>query len=229
MKIGIIGSGNVAQTLGVKFLSLKHEVMISSRDVSKDKGTIPSAENWVKNQIKKGYTASAGSFSEAAKFGELLFNCTAGKYSWLALETAGKENMKDKILVDIANPLDFSRGWPPTLTVVNDYSLGEQIQASFPETKVVKALNTLTAALMINPDMLNASHTLFICGNDEEAKKWVKDEILVKWFGWKDIIDLGDIKGSRGMEMYLMLWVRLYSIFDTANFNLKIIKEEKKE
>ncbi|MFX1479893.1 MAG: NADPH-dependent F420 reductase [Promethearchaeota archaeon] len=224
MKIGIIGSSNVAQTIGEKFLSLEHEVMISSRDVSKDKGELPSAEDWVKKQIKKGFTASAGSFSEAAKFGELLFNCTEGKYSMLALETAGKENMKGKILIDLANPLDFSQGFPPTLSVVNDYSLGEQIQESFPETKVVKTLNTVTVALMINPDMLNASHTLFICGNDEEAKKWVKEELLTKWFGWKDIIDLGDIKGSRGMEMYLMLWIRIYDILDTANFNLRIIK-----
>jgi predicted dinucleotide-binding enzyme len=227
MKIGIIGSGQVAQIIGVKLLELGFPVMISSRDINVEKdrgswGKLPSAKEWVSEESKKGYKAYAGSFSDAAKFGEVIFNCTAGSASIEALSAAGKENLKGKILIDLANPLDFSKGMPPTLTISNTTSLGERIQTAFPETKVIKTLNTVNANIMINPRIIKNEHDIFICGNDNEAKNWVKKEVLIKWFGWKNIIDLGDISASRGTEMYLPLWLRLWNSTQTPNFNIHV-------
>lgn len=229
MKIGILGSGQVAQIVGAKLLELSHEVMISSRnpDAQKDRGAwgkIPSANQWKEEQIKKKHNAQAGSFRDAARFGEVLFNCTAGEGSLEALQAAGKENLKGKVLVDLANPLDFSKGMPPTLTICNTESLGERIQKAFPEVKVVKALNTVNANLMVNPTLVPGDHDLFIAGNDQKAKEWVKDTLLKQWFGWRNIIDLGDISCARGTEMYLPLWLRLWNALQTPQFNIKVVK-----
>jgi predicted dinucleotide-binding enzyme len=227
MKLGIIGSGQVAQIIGVKLLELHHEVMISSRNINteKDRGTggkLPSAKQWANEQLTRGFKAYAGSFFEAAKFGEIIFNCSSGGASIEALISAGKENLKGKILIDIANPLDFSNGMPPTLLFSNTTSLGEKIQDTFPEVKVVKTLNTVNANIMINPGLIKTEHDIFVCGNDKKAKQWVKNELLTKWFGWKNIIDLGDISASRGTEMYLPLWLRLWNANETPNFNIHI-------
>ena len=143
-----------------------------------------------------------------------------------ALKSAGKINLAAKILVDVSNPLDFSKGMPPTLFLVNDTSLGETIQNAFPETKVVKALNTLTCSLMVDPGKIaDGDHNLFICGNDAEAKQKIK-EILHENFTWKEenIIDLGDITNSRGTEQLLPIWIRLWGILGTVDFNFKIVK-----
>jgi len=227
MKIGIIGSASVAQVLGKKFLELGHEVMLSSRDITKEKdfgerGKLPSAKKWASENVALGKKAFAGSFKDAAKFGELLVNCTTGAHSLEALRSAGKENFKGKILIDLANPLDFSKGMPPTLSICNTTSLGEEIQTQFPEAKVVKTLNTVTAELMVNPGMLKGSHDLFVCGNNNEAKKWVKAELLTKWLGWKMVLDLGDIKAARGLEMYLPLWLQLFGSLGTPYLNIHI-------
>jgi len=229
MKIGIIGSGQVAQTLGAKLLDLGHEVMVSSRDLNAKKdlselGTLPSANSWKENHVSMGHKAKAGNFSEAAEFGEIIFNCTTGSGSLDALSSAGEENLRGKILIDLANPLDFSKGMPPSLFVCNDDSLGEQIQREFKETKVVKTLNTVNANVMVNPSIVSGDHCIFMAGNDSESKKWVKDHLLTDWFGWKNIIDLGDITASRGMEMYLPLWLRLLNTLKTPNFNIQIVK-----
>jgi hypothetical protein len=219
----------VAQILGKKFLDLGHEVMISSRDITKARngsfiGKLPSAQQWANENSKEGASAKAGTFMEAAKFGEILFNCTTGVHSIEALKSAGKAHLKNKILIDLANPLDFSKGMPPTLKYANITSLGESIQAEFPEVKVVKTLNTITAGLMIDPNMLQGDHDLFICGNADDAKKFVKEEVLKNWLGWKYVIDLGDITASRGMEMYLPLWLRLMNTLKTPNFNIHVKK-----
>ncbi len=229
MKIGIIGSGQVAQTLGAKLLDLGHEVMVSSRDLNAKKdlgelGTLPSANSWKEDHVGRGHKAEAGNFREAAEFGEIIFNCTAGSGSLDALSSAGEENLRGKILIDLANPLDFSNGMPPSLFVCNDDSLGEQIQREFKETKVVKTLNTVNANVMVNPSVVPGGHCIFMAGNDSESKKWVKDHLLTDWFGWKNIIDLGDITASRGMEMYLPLWLRLLNTLKTPNFNIQIAK-----
>ena len=215
MKIGVFGTGVVGNTIGSKLVQLGHEVMIGSRTRDNEK-----ALSFVKSA---GAGTSAGTFSDAAAFGKLLFNCTNGMGSLEALKLAGAMNMKGKVLIDVSNPLDFSRGFPPSLSVCNTDSLGEQIQRAFPETSVVKTLHTVNCYLMVNPSMLQGEHDLFMCGNDPAAKVTVED-ILKNWFGWKNVIDLGDISNARGTEMLLPIWVRLYSKLGNANFNFHIVQ-----
>lgn len=216
MKIGILGTGNVGSTIGNKLIELGHEVMMGSRTIENEKAT-----NWASNA---GKNALNGTFADTAKFGEILFNCTSGSISIDALNLAGKENLKGKILIDLANPLDFSKGMPPSLypQYANTTSLGEEIQKTFPETKVVKTLNTMNCNLMVNAKLVPGDHDVFIGGNDEVAKMKVKE--ILKEFGWHSPIDLGDITSARGTEMILPLWVRLMSTFKTAAFNFKVVK-----
>ena len=213
MNIGIIGSGPVGQTLGSKLAALGNDVKIGSRDPQK-------LSEW---QAKVGQKASVGSFAEAAQFGEIIFNCTTGTASLAALRLAGEQNLNGKTLVDVANPLDFSNGMPPTLSVCNTDSLAEQIQRAFPQAHVVKTLNTMNADLMVNPALLPGEHDIFVSGNDAQAKAAVT-AILTDMFGWRSVIDLGDIKTARTVEMLLPLWVNLYGKFQTPNFNFKIIQ-----
>lgn len=215
MKIGVLGTGIVGNTIGTKLVLLGHDVMMGSRSKTNEK-----AGAWVK---ASGPKASQGTFADATKFGEILFNCTHGMASLEALKLAGAENTKGKILIDVSNPLDFSKGMPPTLWVSNTDSLGEQIQRAFPETKVVKSLNTMNCKIMVNPSLVPGDHDVFISGNDKVAKAKVT-EILKSWFGWKSVVDLGDISTARGVEQLLPLWVRLLGVFGTANFNVKIVK-----
>ena len=215
MKIGILGTGIVGKTIGTKLVQLGHNVKMGSRTANNEK-----ASEWVK---ASGANASQGTFAEAAAFGELLFNCTSGMVSLEALKIAGASNMNGKILIDISNPLDFSKGMPPTLSVCNSDSLGEQIQRAYPRVKVVKTLNTLNCNIMVNPSLVPGSHDIFVSGNDAGAKAKVVD-ILKSWFGWKTVIDLGDITTARGTEMLLPIWIRLMGAFQTPNFNFKIVR-----
>lgn len=215
MKIGVLGTGMVGTTIGTKLVELGHEVMMGSRSNNNEKATA-----WVK---ASGPKAAQGTFADAARFGEILFNCTNGMASVEALRLAGAEKMKGKILIDVANPLDFTKGMPPTLSVSNTDSLGEQIQRVFPDLKVVKTLNTMNCKIMVNPSLVPGDHDVFVSGNDRAAKASVT-EILKNWFGWKSVIDLGDITTARGVEQLLPIWVRLLGILGTANFNFKIVK-----
>jgi predicted dinucleotide-binding enzyme len=216
MKIGVLGTGMVGNAIGTKLVQLNHEVIMGSRTSTNDK-----ASAWVK---KNGSHASHGTFADAAAFGEILFNCTHGVASIDALKLAGAQNLKGKILIDIANALDFSNGIPPSLVVCNTDSLGEQIQRNFPDAKVVKTLNTMNCNLMVNLKLVsNGDHNIFISGNDAGAKAFVT-EILRDWFGWKSIIDLGDITTARETEMLLPIWVRLMGIYQSPNFNFKIVR-----
>src|SRR5437762_2634121 len=172
MRIGILGTGIVGQTLGTKLVSIGNEVKLGSRSASNEK-----AAAWVKSA---GRGASQGTFADAAAFGELLFNCTSGKASLDALRQAGGKNLDGKVLVDVANPLDFSKGMPPTLTVCNTDSLGEQIQREFPKVRVVKSLNTTSAAVMVDPKRVPGDHAIFVSGNDAAAKRQVSD-MLRQW------------------------------------------------
>jgi predicted dinucleotide-binding enzyme len=214
MKIGIFGTGQVGTTLGTKLVSLGHEVKLGSRESGN-----PKAVEWAG---KAGAKASAGTFAQAAAFGELLFNCTSGMASLEALKAAGAANLKGKVLLDVANALDFSKGMPPTLTVSNTDSLGEQIQRAFPECKVVKTLNTMNCEIMVNPGRVKGDHDVFVSGNDKEAKG--KAVELLRTFGWKNIVDLGDISTARGTEMYLPLWLRLWGSLQTGDFNIHVAK-----
>jgi len=215
MKLGILGTGMVGNTIGTKLVQLGHEVKMGSRTSNN-----PKAAEWTK---ANGSGASSGTFSDAAVFGEILFNCTSGMGSIEALRLAGEKNMTGKILVDVANPLDFSMGMPPSLNVCNTDSLGEQIQRAFPKLKVVKSLNTVNYKLMVNPSLVPGDHDIFIAGNDKAAKNKIT-QILKEWFGWKSVIDLGDITAARGLEMLLPVWVRLMGIFQSPNFNFKIVR-----
>jgi 8-hydroxy-5-deazaflavin:NADPH oxidoreductase len=202
MKIGVLGTGVAGRTIAAKLVELGHGVRVGSRAAKDD----------------------AVTFADAASFGEIVFNCTAGDKSLEALRMAEADNLADKILVDVANPLDFSQGMPPILAVCNADSLGEQIQRLFPRSKVVKALNTVNCNVMVDPSVVPGEHDVFICGNDEGAKSEVRE--LVRAFGWPDehIIDLGDIAGARGMEMYLPLWLRLMDVVGGATFNIKVAR-----
>ncbi|HEX9302919.1 MAG TPA: NAD(P)-binding domain-containing protein [Thermoanaerobaculia bacterium] len=214
MKFGVLGSGMVGQAIAGKLVSLGHQVKMGSRSATNEK-----AAAWVKSA---GKGASQGTFADAAGFGEIVFNCTAGAGSLDALQAAGAQKLTDKILVDVANPLDFSHGMPPTLFISNDDSLAERIQAAFPETKVVKALNTVNANVMVNPGRVPGETDVFVSGNDAGAKAQVT-RILKDEFGWTSVIDLGDVKAARGTESYLHLWLRLLGALKTADFNVKVV------
>jgi 8-hydroxy-5-deazaflavin:NADPH oxidoreductase len=215
MKIAVLGTGSVGETIGTKLVKLGHEVKMGSRSASHEKGLA-----WVE---ASGEKASLGTFADAAAFGELAFNCTSGFGSIPALESAASA-LQDKLVIDIANPLDFSKGFPPTLFTGNTDSLGEQAQRALPGSKVVKALNTVTASLMVDAGRVaGGDHEALICGNDAEAKDRVT-KILTEWFGWRHVLDLGDISKARGTESYLALWVRLYGALGTADFNIKIMR-----
>ncbi len=219
MKIAVLGTGMVGTTLGTKLIELGHDVWLGSRSADNTKGA-----TWLGRLADKS-KAHVATFSDAATEAELLFNCTAGVASIQALQAAGESRMAGKILVDISNPLDFSGGMPPVLSICNDTSLGEQIQATFPRTKVVKTLNTVSAPVMINPASVPGDHTLFISGNDSEAKRTVKSTVLEEWFGWRHVLDLGDISTARGTEMYLPLWVRMWGAIGSPMFNISISRQ----
>lgn len=216
MKIGILGTGMVGSAIGSKLVALGHDVKMGSRTAGNEK-----AKAWVAGA---GARASEGTFADAAAFGELVFNCTAGSGSLEALSAAGAENLAGKVLIDISNPLDFSKGMPPTLFAGNTDSLGEQIQAAFPKTKVVKTLNTMNCQLMVNAGGLSGDHDVFMSGNDKGAKGQVA-EILRGSFGWRNVIDLGDITTARGTESFLPLWIRLWGALGTADFNIHVVKK----
>ena len=214
MRIGVLGTGTVGRTIGSALLRGGHEVRLGSRSAGNE-----AAVAWAADV---GGPASEGTFAEAAGFGELLFNATAGAASLDALALAGAEQLAGKVLVDVANPLDSSRGMPPTLTVCNDDSLGEQIQRAFADVRVVKALNTVTAAVMVEPSLVDGPHTIFVAGDDAAAKAEVGE--LLQAFGWPapSILDLGDITAARGMEMYMALWLRLWGATGTAVLNVEV-------
>lgn len=217
MKIGILGTGMVGKTVGSRLVELGHEVKMGSRT-----GDNEAAGLWVTAVGAKG---SQGTFAEAAAFADsMVFNCTKGEYATSALSMAGEYNMAEKVVVDISNPLDFSRGMPPRLSVCNDDSLGEQIQDAFPSIRVVKTLNTMNCHVMLNPTRVPGAHNVFLSGNDAAAKTEVSD--LLQSAGWKaaNIIDLGDISTARGTEMLLPVWIRLWGALGTSEFNFHIAR-----
>src|SRR5262249_43380271 len=214
MKIGVLGAGMVGATIATKLIELGQEVMMGSRNAGSEK-----AVTWAQ---ANGANASQGAYAQAARFGEILFNCTQGAASIEALQSAGADNLKGKILIDIANPLDFSRGAPPTLSICNTDSLGERIQKTVPQAKVVKTLNTVNCEVMVNPALVPGEHDIFVCGDDAEAKARVT-ELLKQWFGWRSVIDLGDISAARATEQMMPVWLRLCGALGTMRFNVRVV------
>ncbi|MFZ5971378.1 MAG: NADPH-dependent F420 reductase [Bacteroidota bacterium] len=217
MKIAVLGTGMVGDSIGSKLIELGHQVRMGSRTANNEKAVAFVAKH------KGG--ASAGTFLEAAAFGEIIFNCTKGESSIDALRVA-ESALHGKILVDVANPLDFSKGMPPSLipSLSNTNSLGEEIQKTFPKTRVVKTLNTMWCGLMVNPNLIGGgNHINFICGNDTQAKAAVS--VLLHQFGWRseNIFDLGDIANARGTEMLLPIWLRIWKVTQNGTFNFNIV------
>ena len=218
MKLAVLGTGDVGHRIANKLVALGHDVMMGSRTPDNAKATAWAAE--------AGDRACHGTFADAAAYGQWVFNCTSGAATLAVLQAAGADNLAGKILVDLSNPLDFSRGFPPRLSVCNDDSLGEQIQAAHPRAKVVKTLNTLANPIMVDPSLVPGDHDLFVSGNDAEAKQAVT-RFLVEELGWKSVIDLGDITTARGTEAWLLLWTRLFAALGTPEFNLAIVRKAK--
>jgi 8-hydroxy-5-deazaflavin:NADPH oxidoreductase len=226
MNIGILGTGMVGQVVGAALAAQGHSVMIGTRDVAKalantDKNTMgmPGFGAWHQDNQH----INVGTFADTAKFGELLVNATSGLGSLEALKSAGADNLGDKVLIDLANELDFSKGMPPKALATDTRSLGEDIQAAFPNLKVVKTLNTMSAYVMVNPALVdNGNSTVFINGNDAGAKAQVSE--LLKSFGWQDIMDLGDITASRSVEMLLPVWLKSWGVIGNKPFNFKVVR-----
>jgi hypothetical protein len=216
VRFGVLGTGTVGQTIGRKLIEVGHEVMLGARQAGNEKAVAWAGE--------AGERAGEGSFADVASFGEAIVNATAGAASLDALDMAGAAALDGKVLIDIANPLVFGGAGPPTLGVCNDDSLGEQIQRAFPRARVVKALNTVNASVMVTPGALPERHNIFVCGDDADAKRQVTE--LLESFGWPadDIVDLGDIAAARGTEMYLALWLRMMGATGTPQFNIRIVR-----
>ena len=226
MKIGVIGTGSVGRTMAARLAELGHSVTIGTRDpaattarTDPDAMGNPPFASWHADHPD----VILATFEQAAEFGEIVLNATGGSGSLAALTAAGADNLRGKVLIDISNPLDFSQGFPPFLSVDNTDSLGEQIQRAFPDVRVVKSLNTMAAPLMAQPKRLaGGDHSVFVSGNDADAKASVIT--LLESLGHTDVIDLGDITTARGSEMVLPIWVRLMSALGTPIFNFKIVR-----
>lgn len=225
MNIAVLGTGMVGRTIAGRLLELGHDVVVGTRDPEAtrtrsepDAMGNPPFGAWHEVHPAAGLTT----FAAAAEGAELVVNATGGAGAIAALEQAGADNLAGKVVLDLSNPLDFSRGLPPTLFVKDTDSLGEQIQRAFPGARVVKSLNTLNASLMVNPQELGQESSVFVSGDDEAAKATVTE--LLRSFGHTDVIDLGDISTARGAEMFLPLWLRLMGALGTAAFNVKVVR-----
>ena len=215
MRVAVLGTGRVGHALGSTLVSLGHMVTMGSRSASNER-----ALAWAAGA---GESASAATFADAASTAELVINATGGDHSIAALELAGSSNLAGKVLVEVSNPLDFSAGFPPRITHRGDDSLCEQIQRTFPDARVVKTLNTVNCEVMVNPALAPGGN-VFVGGNDEDARAEARR--LLQSFGWpdNDIVDCGDITSARGMEAYVLFWVRLMNVEGTAHFNIRIVR-----
>jgi predicted dinucleotide-binding enzyme len=225
MNIAVFGTGMVGRAIGGRLHELGHTVEIGTRDpeatlarTQPDGMGNPSFAGWHGDHPRIGLAT----FADAAARAEVVVNASSGAAALDVLGLAGTDNLAGKVLIDIANPLDFSAGFPPTLFVKDTDSLAEQIQRAFPTARVVKALNTLTASLMVEPKRLGQSSTVFVSGDDVEAKTLVTD--LLESFGHDDVIDLGGIETARGTEMLLPVWLRLMGALGTGEFNFKVVR-----
>jgi predicted dinucleotide-binding enzyme len=226
MKIAVLGTGMVGRTIAGALAGLGHDVVIGTRDPQATlaraepdmMGTAPFAQWHAENS-----EISLVPFADAAADAELIVNATNGSGSLAALAAVGTGNLAGKVIMDIANPLDFSQGMPPSLNPVNTNSLGEEIQRAFPQSRVVKTLNTMNASVMVDPARVaGGDHSVFVSGDDTDAKAAVTE--ILKGFGHRDVIDLGDITSARGSEMLLPIWLRLWGALGTGVFNFKIAR-----
>lgn len=227
MRIGVLGTGAVGRTLAARLREIGHDVTVGTRNpaatlarTESDGMSSPPFAQWQAEYP----TIPLRQYAEAAAAAEVVVNATAGGGSLAALEAAGSDTLTGKVLLDVANPLDFSAGFPPRLSVANTDSLAEQIQRAFGSARVVKALNTMTASVMVEPARVSGNHHVFVAGDDVPAKATVQD--LLRSVGWRDdqILDLGGLRAARGMEMYLPLWLSLMQTLGTADFNIAVMR-----
>lgn len=223
MKIAVFGTGSVGQALANRLAGLSHSVTMGTRNVenslardTKDFYGTPTVSEF----LAANPSITLETYADAALGADIIVLGTKGDGAQEALASAG--NIEGKIVLDITNPLDFSKGFPPTLFLSNDTSLGEVLQAAFPKTHIVKSLNTMYNGLMVNPRALGEDSTVFVSGNDAAAKATVVG--ILKAFGWKDteILDLGDITTARGTEGILPVWLRIFGATNNGFFNFKV-------
>jgi predicted dinucleotide-binding enzyme len=210
MRIAVLGTGMVGKTLATRFAELGHDVTIATRDPA------------VTQEREGDLPAPLATYADAAAGAEVVVNATNGQATLEVLGLAGAATLTGKVLLDVSNPLDFSQGMPPTLTVKDTDSLGEQVQRAFPDARVVKTLNTMNADLMVAPTRLGRPSSVFVSGDDAEAKQVVTG--LLTELGHEDVIDLGGIETARGTEMYLPLWLRLMGALGTVEFNIHVVR-----
>lgn len=214
MRIGILGSGDVGQVLGAGFAGLGHEVKLGTRDPNQGK-----VKAWVE---RTGHGVSAGTFDEVATFAEVAVLATLWEGTENAIRRAGPANLTGKVVIDATNPLDFSRGVPPTLAIGHTNSGGEEVQRWLPQSRVVKAFNTVGNPHMVKPQFPGGPPDMFICGNDDQAKQTVTE--LLKSFGWS-VIDLGGIEMSRHLEPLAMIWILYFFKTGTGNHAFKLLRK----
>lgn len=213
MRIAVLGTGTVGRTLAAALSAVGHDVVVGTRDTE---ATGARAE-WA------GSRSPLASFPVAATDAELVVNASSGSATLQILDQVGAATLAATVLLDVANPLEFTGGLPPVLSVSNTDSLAERIQRAFPEARVVKSLNTVTAAVMVDPGSVgNGDSTMFVSGDDSEAKAVVTR--VLEELGWRDVIDLGELSAARGQEMWLPLWLRLFGAIEHPIFNLKIVR-----
>ncbi len=213
MRIAVIGTGHAGRTLAQGFQRTGHDVVVGTRDPDATR----AREEWL------GLDVPLASLGMVAADADLVVNVTNGQASLAALGEVGSDHLAGKVILDVANPLDFSQGFPPTLSVKDTDSLAEQIQRAFPEARVVKSLNTVTAAVMVDPSTVgDGDTTVFVAGDDEEARQQVSE--LLRELGWLDIVELDGLQNARGLEMWLPLWVRLMGALGTGQFNIKLVR-----
>ena len=226
MHIAVLGTGMVGRTLATRLAGLGHDVVIGTRHPDETLARTepdPMGTPPYRDYASRQADVRLATFADAVLDADLVINATSGRGVLDMLESIGEEALEGRVLMDLSNPLDFSAGFPPTLFIKDTDSLGEQVQAAFPRTRVVKSLNTLTAELMVSPQQLaEGRHSVFVSGNDPDAKALVTG--LLSEMGHTDVIDLGDITTSRGVEMWMPLWLRLMGSLGTANFNLRIVR-----
>jgi predicted dinucleotide-binding enzyme len=205
-RVGVLGTGVVGRTLARRLAEVGHDVLIGSRAPQDDEGHIRIV-----------------TFAEAAEYGEVVVNATSGLVSIEALTLAGYPNLAGKPLADVSNSLDVSGGYPPRILSDDSTSVAEQIQAEFPDALVVKTLNTMNADVMVDPTSLRGPSTVFVAGNDDEAKAAVRSLLADLGWGADQVLDLGDLTAARGLEMYVALWLRIYASVGPT-FNIDVVR-----
>lgn len=225
MDVAVLGTGMVGRALASRLDELGHAVTMGTRDVDATRARVaadtdtetPSA--W----LERHPGVQLASFRDATAGVDLVVAALNGERALTALEAAGEDHLAGRVLLDVSNPLDFSAGFPPTLTVCNTDSLAEQIQRRFPGARVVKSLNTVNAAVMVDPGGLaDGDHTVFVSGDDDEARATVT--ALLRELGWTDVLDLGPLSTARGPEMYLALWLRLMGAVGTPRVSIRVVR-----